>query len=354
MPSYFDSLKTEERWALTDFVYSLGDGDEPGYSTVVVAAPLDEELDPARADALFQAAQPARFPLVGQIMEPGRAFAPSATSVQVRAVYDAQRIALQVRWHDVRADTTGPSGPALEVPLAEEAFAAGGEAAPAPEGDDFWGQQEEAPAGSAGSGSGSAPAAPASQDFWEQGGEQPAAMAPPAEFADAVALQWPLELPSGVAKPHFLFGDVRLGVDLWFLDLASRRLRQFVGRGSGALTALEASEAEGSGTYSDGEWSAFFVRDLRASSGVTFAEGAYVPIAFRSGTARARERGSRRGLTQWMYVYLQPREKPSVVVPMITAALIVLVLELLAVGAIRRRSRTRALVPVAPATAPRA
>jgi cbb3-type cytochrome c oxidase subunit III len=349
MPSFFDSLKTEERWALTDYVYSLGDGDAPGYSSVVVAAPLDEELDPARAEAQFKGAQAARVALVGQIMQPGRDFAPAVSSVQVQAVYDQQKLALRVRWHDMSADTSGQSGPALEVPVSEEDSVGGATPAAAPGATDFWGQESPAAGGGQAPAPTPSPAAPAGQDFWQQGEAQPAPAAPTAEYADAVAVQLPLELPGGVAKPYFLFGDAQLGVDLWFLDLASRRLRQFVGHGSGALTPLDSSEVAGTGNYAAGEWSATFTRELRSTSGVSFAEGVYVPIAVSVWDGGAGERGNKRALTQWAYVYLQPREKPSAVVPMITAAALTVLLELLVVAALRRRSRR-----LKPAAAPAA
>jgi hypothetical protein len=65
-----------------------------------------------------------------------------------------------------------------------------------------------------------------------------------------------------------------------------------------------------------------------------------MPIAFSIWDGTARERGNRRGLTQWFYVYLPPREKPSLVAPMLRAALGVSALELLVVFGIRRRRGT--------------
>ncbi len=327
MPSFFDSVTEADRWALTDYVTSLGDGDNPRYATLLVAAPLDEDIDPARGEALFDRAVTARFPVIGQIVEPGRDFAPSATAVEVRAVYDQQRIAFLVRWHDNRADTTAKNAPTLEVPLTDEELAAL-EAAPA-EGTDFWGE-EKPPA---------EPAQGSADEFWGE----PTADAPAGEgapFSDAVAIQLPAQLPPGAAKPYFLFGDAQNPVDLWFLDLAGKRVRQFVGRGSTALTELEGSEVEGLGRWGGGEWSAVFVRDLRSTGGLTFAEGQYVPIAFSVWDGTARERGNRRGLTQWFYVTLQTRERPSVAGAIAFPALGVLAVELLAVAWIRRRART--------------
>jgi len=327
MPSYFDSVSEPDRWALTDYVYSLGDGDTPGYATLVVARPLDDEIDAAKGAALFEGAARARFPVVGQMMEPGRAFAPSATAVEVRAVYDAERIAFEVRWHDIRADTSAHNSPTLEVSLADEELAAPAAAEAAGE-VDIWGQPIAA----------AEPAASGGDDFW---GEDTAGAAgdagAAAEFSDAVAIQLPLASPTGIAKPYFLLGDAQQPVDLWFLDLASTRVHQYTGRGSDNLTALEAGEVEGSGRYEAGVWTSVFVRDLRSTSGMSFAEGQYLPLAFSVWDGTARERGNRRGITQWFYVYLPPREKPSPIGPMAKAAGAVLLLELLVVAALWRR-----------------
>jgi len=75
---------------------------------------------------------------------------------------------------------------------------------------------------------------------------------------------------------------------------------------------------------------------LRSSDGLSLAEGQYVPVSFSVWDGTALERGNRRGLTQWFYVYLPPREKPGVLGPMLRAALGVLVLELLVVAGLRR------------------
>jgi cbb3-type cytochrome c oxidase subunit III len=329
MPSFFDSVSEPDRWALTDYVYSLGDGDAPHYATLVVARPLDDEIDAAKGAALFEGAPQARFPVVGQIMEPGRQFAPSANAVEVRAVYDSQRIAFEVRWHDIRADTQNSNSPTLEVPLADEELAVKS-AAPAAGETDVWGEPTGAAAQEPAQGGG---------DFWGEGAPADAAAAgPAAEFSDAVALQLPATQPEGVAKPYFLFGDGQKPVDVWFLDLAAQRVRQFVGRGSGAgLTPQEGGEVTGQGTYAAGEWSGVFVRSMRSTNGASFAEGQYLPVAFSVWDGTARERGNRRGITQWFYVYVPPREKPSVAVPMAKAAGGVLLLELLVVAALRRK-----------------
>jgi mono/diheme cytochrome c family protein len=331
MPSYQEALKDDERWLLTDYILSLADGGAaPNYSTLLVAAPVDD-VDLAKGAALFAQAPASRFPVVGQIMEPGRAFYPGTVSVLVQAVVDAQRIAFRVRWNDIRADQSGQNGPDLAVPKEEEAGGTPpGAAAPAPSDDPF---ADELAA---------EPAAPTEADIWgDDAGTADATAAGGAEFSDAVAIQLPVSLPGGVTKPYFIFGDGSNPVDLWFLDVAKNRARQYVGRGSAALTLLEGSEVEGTATFDKGEWSAVFVRDLRSTNGVTFQEDQFVPIAFSLWDGTNRERGNRRGLTQWAYVYVPPRERPSPYGAMAGAAAGVVVLEAFVVGAMVRRRRRR-------------
>ena len=133
MPAFVDGLSAEQRWAITDYIVSLSGNDGPGYTNLVVAKYVKEPIDLAKGAASFAAAPVARLPIVGQIMEPGRAFHPPATSLSVQAIYDDTSIATLVRWHDRTAEKTGQNGPSLPVPPEEEeeagasAEAAGGE-----------------------------------------------------------------------------------------------------------------------------------------------------------------------------------------------------------------------------------
>ena len=142
MPAFVDGLTPEQRWAITDFIVSLSGSDGPRYTNLVVAKPVRDPIDVSKGAASFASAPVARFPIIGQIMEPGRAFAPPATSVTVQAIYDAESIALLVRWHDRTAEKTGQNGPALPVPPEEEVVSA---PAAEPSAADPFGDAEVAP-----------------------------------------------------------------------------------------------------------------------------------------------------------------------------------------------------------------
>src|SRR3954469_13655361 len=129
MPSFMDALKPEQLWAITDFIDSLSGDEGPAYTNLVVARHVDDPIDVAKGAASFESARVARFPIIGQITEPGRAFHPPASSVTVQAIYDADSIALLVRWHDMSAQKSGKNGPSLPVsPEEEEEQSAGGNA----------------------------------------------------------------------------------------------------------------------------------------------------------------------------------------------------------------------------------
>jgi len=312
MPGFNDALKPEERWAITDYIDSLSGSDGPRYTNLVVARHVDDPIDLKNGTASFDSARVARFPIIGQITEPGRAFHPSATSLTVQAIYDADSIALLVRWHDIGADKAGKNAPSLPVPPEEEnaePAAPGGAAAPSPE--DPFADTTAAPA------------------------------LAPSEFSDAVAVQVPSQVPSGARKPYFIFGDAQNSVDLWFFDLARPEPLQFTGRGSKDIAANDTGEVTGVASYDQGEWSVIFKRPLTAS-GATFTPGQFMPIAFSVWDGFARERGNRRGLTVWYSVYVEPQNVPSAVGPMIQTAAFILLFEVIVIGWVRWRHAARA------------
>jgi mono/diheme cytochrome c family protein len=303
MPSFADALTPEHRWAITDFIASLSGNDGPGYTNLVIAKPVREAIDLAKGAASFASAPVARFPIIGQIMEPGRAFHPPATSVTVQAIYDADSIAVLVRWHDMSAEKEGKNGPSL----------------PAPEGEDQ---------------AAAAPAAESADPF----ADKTAAPAPP-EFSDAVAIQIPSQVPTDARKPYFIFGDSQNSVDLWFFDLATQGPVQFTGRGSGDIAPNTAATLTGAANYDQGEWSVIFKRPLRLESGASFTAGEFMPMAFSVWDGFSRERGNKRALSLWYSVYVEPQNVPSAVGPMIRTALFILALELIVIAWVRYSSR---------------
>ncbi len=287
MPSY-DIQPPEDQWALVDYVYSLGKSDEPNYATVVVAQGIAGEIDIGEGKSLFQDAEGAYFPVIGQVIEPGRAFYPGVNGVEVKAVYNQDDIAIMLTWNDMTAETSGQNGPDLEVPRFD------------PEADST--------------------------------GEQ---------FSDAVAIQTPSKMPMRSVKPYFMFGDAKNPVDIWFLDLARNEEELFLGKGS---QNLEKSDGDISVTsnYEDGQWTVIFKRKRVQEDGLSFEQGDFVPIAFSVWDGFNEERGNKRGITSWYHLYLEPIEAESIAGPMAKYGMVMLILELGLIFLVRRKYKGQA------------
>jgi mono/diheme cytochrome c family protein len=337
MPSFVDALSVEQRWDLANYVYSLSESDTPSYATVVVAKKIQKELDPNDAK-LFEGAEEAYFPVIGQIMQPGRDFHPPCNGISVRAVYNESDLAFELSWHDMRADTSGKNGPEIAVPAAEDE----GEkpaTKPATEGGgNVWGEEEQAPAAAK-----PAEAAKSEGSVWGEEEAAPGAPAPAGTgFSDAVAIQLPVSMPTTIRKPYFIFGDKGNPVNLWFADLGKKQGGLYLAQGSDSLEALGPRKLEVASHYDKGEWRVVFKRPLRSQGEISFEQGAFIPVAFSVWDGGSRERGNKRALTNWWTVYLSPAEKQSPAGEMAKWAVAAFALELVFIGWARRRARPSA------------
>ncbi len=331
MPSYEEVLAVEDRWDLVSYMVSLGEGQTPNYADMAVVTPVDDEINLDQAETLFENAPTERFPLLGQIVQPGRNFFPPTSSIQFQGVYNRTEIAFRIRWHDMRAETVGDNSPRLESPLWDDTL--GGAGADEDEGDDFWGEEE-----SEGDFWGEEESG---DDFW---GEEDEGRSVGEQFTDAFALQFPSVLPAGIRKPYFLMGDAQNPAHLWFVDMADKLARQYVARGSDSIEPFAGEEIDVRASFDRGEWTLLMKRARSTQGSVSFNEGQFVPLAFSVWDGFSQDRGNRRAASRWLYVYLEPLELPSPVGPMVKTALIVLLIELGIVFYIRR-SRAGATAP---------
>ncbi len=357
MPGFHNNLgatpeeSRQRMWAIVDYMLSLSGGPresdavEAPYVNLLRCVPTEDVLDLERGKELFANAPASLFPIVGQIVEPGRNFYPQVTAIEVRAVHNEDEIAFLLTWHDMRAETSGSNTPDLQVPPWDEQLAETGGAAEADDEGGFWGDEEEGEEDSGDfwgeeeeedSGGG--------DDFWgDAGGEEAAAgpTGPDTEFSDAVALQLPSQAPAGIRKPYFIFGDTQNPVDLWFVDLAKPDAGlTYTARGSSAMAPVEAGEPfEVTATYEAGEWAVLMKRQRKSRGSISFEENQFIPVAFSVWDGFNRERGNKRGLTSWYNVYIEPLERPSPYGPMARAGLTVLGFEILLIALMRRRHR---------------
>ncbi|TDI70151.1 MAG: c-type cytochrome [Bacteroidetes bacterium] len=279
MPS-FEISPPEDQWALVDYVYSLS-RDEPNYATMVIAHATTGPIDLSQKS--FTDIEPAYFPVVGQIMEPGRSFFPGVNGVNVRAVYNDEHIAIMLEWHDMSADTSGSNAPTLVPPGAFDA-------------------------------------------------DSDSMMV----FSDAAAIQFPTVLSAGSEMPYFIFGDRKLSTDIWYSDLAASGATHYVGKGASNLSE-EGPELAFSSSFEEGEWTVIFRRARNEEAHTVFDEGSFVPIAFSIWDGFSRERGNKRGLTSWSYLYMDVAVKESPVLPMMAYGFATLLLGLVVTFVTRKK-----------------
>lgn len=284
MPSY--AIKPENQWALVDYVLSLS-RDEPNYATMVIAHAVQDEVDLSQGKSLFPDGEGALFPVVGQVVDPGREFYPGVNALEIKAIHNADDIAIMVSWHDMTSEKSGRNSPAIKVPM--------------------WDQDSES---------------------------QPDSSAK--EYSDAIAIQLPSKMPEGQKKPYFLFGDKSYPVDIWFMDLAKNDAEFFTGKGSNDIVAGEANITAIS-NYEEGEWTVIFKRSRQVEDGLSFQDGQFIPIAFSVWDGFNNERGNRRGVTSWYSLYIEPMETKSAAIPMVKYGIGALLIELILVMYIRRK-----------------
>jgi len=280
MPSYADVLSDEQVWDVANYVDSLGPDAPPDLQASITAARVQGAI-PADANAAeWQSATEHYIPLVGQIMREPRNYTPSIKGVWVRALYNESELALLLRWHDRFQDTGAPS------------LAGGG----------------------AGGGT-----------------------------ADALAVQFPAQLPPGDERPYFVFGDSAHPVNLWAWSAVtdperSRRVEERDGTGSDSVSAQATQNAQGAATFADGEYTLIVQRalDTGDAQDIKFEMGKFIPIAFAAWDGWRGEQATAGAISSWYSIYLS-EPVPITRYAWVPAAMIVTaVLEWWVVRAVRR------------------
>jgi DMSO reductase family type II enzyme heme b subunit len=260
MPNFADpkskkKLTIEERWHVANYVASLAGTGQPvrPENTVVKAARLDGDLPTTGDDARWSEAEPTTFYLVPQIIAKERFFTPSNDTITARALFNAESIAFLLEWDDRTRSIPGD-------PKAEE-------------------------------------------------------IADPDMGEDRVAVQLPVEIPDGTAKPYFIRGDAVRPVNLWQWAGGTTEAPESVSLiNARGLSDMEERDAAAvgliaTGSYSNGTWRVVMTRPLSAGdpeNDVRLVEGRFIPIAFSAWDGSNGETGTKHALTTWYWLLLEP------------------------------------------------
>ncbi len=277
MPSFADpkskkKLTIEERWHVANYVASLAKTGQPVRSgnTVIKAAKLAAGLPSTSDDPRWAEAEPTTFYLVPQLIAKDRFFTPSNDTITVRALYNAEAIALLLEWDDRTKSIPGD-------PKARE-------------------------------------------------------IADPDMGEDRIAVQLPVEIPQGTVKPYFIGGDAARPVNLWQWSSGTTEQPEYaalaIARGLNDREDRDAAAVglTATGTYGNGTWHVVMTRPLTAGdpqSDIQFTEGKFIPIAFSAWDGSNSEKGTRHTLTTWYWLLLKP---PSGSKPYVVALVVVLLI----------------------------
>lgn len=219
---------------------------------IVSLAPGELEDETVRALAVeelpedWSAVPVTRIPLVANVIERPRLYFQAVGFVYVQAVYTEEELAMRLQWDDRTAST----------------------------GTDAVG------------------------DYADRDGSIHRAT----DHPDQLAVQLPAK-PDDRARPHLLLGDARKAVRLWWWR-SDEGLSTRTGKGHDKLTEGPDSGLEGHATWEDGRYTLMLTHPLDEDLGI--APGAWVPLALSAWDGDLGEVGTRRGLSSWRWLFLEP------------------------------------------------
>lgn len=148
--------------------------------------------------------------------------------------------------------------------------------------------------------------------------DDPTASKPDAEhgtFEDAVAIEFPVQIPTGAKRPFFLMGDSELAVQLLRWG-SSSGMTELNGNGLDKRHPQPASSQEttATGEFINGQYQVVMKRPLKtanAAQDIQFETGRFIPIAFFVWDGSNGETGGKMALTSWYYFMMEP-ELPKI------------------------------------------
>ena len=148
--------------------------------------------------------------------------------------------------------------------------------------------------------------------------------------SDAVAIQFPVEIPVGMEKPYFLMGSEAKPVNLWRWSAGTTEKPESVAlidaAGITRQQQRDGSGLEAKGSYKDGTWRVAMIRPLatnETAKDIQFREGRFIPIAFFNWDGSNSEQGTKHTLTTWYWLLLAPEAGSKPLLAAIIVALLV-------------------------------
>ena len=279
MPSFTDAIEgklitDEQLWRVAQYVRSLSP-EKPPEAREVVRAVRATTLPTSLDDNAWKETERFWVPLVGQIIDKPRWFAPTVDAVWVQALHDGRSLALKLSWDD---PTRSPD----------------------PAWDEWLGRMSKAMTDVDGA-------------------------LPTQQSADRLIIQWSKTPNDESERPYFLGGSARRPVYVWRWTSDPARVDEGTETGLGHFTPFSSSQVTQTARFADGQWQLLLTRPL-ASADTTnaprFTTGRAIPMAFFAGDGSNGEDDVRGAVSTWYAVYLDvPTPARVFVAPLATIVL---------------------------------
>lgn len=269
MPSYVDTLTEEERWHLANYVASLNEGQESG-DIILKSRYIEGEIPKDINDPVWRELPSLRIPMAGQIFVKPRWENPAVDLVKISSVFNDKEIAFFLEWDDPAEDLIHQED--IKVALDPNDTYVKPSALPRKRG----------------------------------------------VFRDSIALQFPVKIPEGPVKPHFLGGNPANPVNLWIWKSDTQKkgewspVEEVNAKGIQSPPSpqpKESQSARGIGVWKDGGWKAIIVRSVNTkdASDIQFERGKVIPIALNAWDGSNGEHGLIMSISSWSYLFLEAR-----------------------------------------------
>jgi len=272
MPSFIDSLKEEERWHLANFIKSLQK--TPTEHIVMKAVPVKGNIPMDANSPEWGKAKPMDVRMAGQVHAAPRWQNPSIDMVTVRALYNDKEIGFLLEWDDPFKDVIHKEDMEFDPkPLLGR--------------------------GVYNSYVGAVDVIPRELET----------------LRDSVAIQFPVKIPEGTKKSHFIRGDASNPVNLWVwkADLEEKgqpSVEEVNTTGFNKPLKLQPPEdqqVKGKGVWNGGTWRVIITRPLITESrkDIQFEKGKFTPFSLNVWDGSNGEHGLLMSLSSWHYVILE-------------------------------------------------
>jgi DMSO reductase family type II enzyme heme b subunit len=181
------------------------------------------------------------------------------------------------------------------------------------------------------------------------------------DYRDAIAIQFPVEIPESSRKPHLAMGDKKGKVNIWrwkafWEDEVNKELlnttEPYIGTvvedmNSKGYTSLSVQAAEnqhvsGTGSWSNGKWQVIMKRKIATGdpNDIQFKKGRLIPLALAVWDGSNKDVGAGKSISFWYYVVLEQATPISLYLYTFVSVIMGVSIELWFVGRLRRKSPT--------------